>query len=217
MDKQQVLESLKQLRTEKGKRKFKQSVDLIVNLQSLDFKKPEHQVEFFVSLSNGKGKLNKVCALVGPELKDEALKVFDKTIEAEEFDKFVADKKAQKKLAEDYDFFIAQANIMAKVASAFGRTFGPRGKMPNPKAGCVVPPKAQLKPIYEKLQKMVRVKAKTMPMVQVPIGSEDLDDQKLTDNFFNIYNGLVNVLPLHENNVKSVYLKLTMGKPVKLL
>jgi len=217
MEKQQVLDALKEVKKQQGKKNFKQSVDLIINLQNLDLKKTEHQVEFFVNLQHGKGRLNKLCALVGPELKDEALKVFDRTIEAEEFEKIAQDKKAQKKLAEQFDFFVAQANIMAKVASAFGRTFGPRGKMPNPKAGCVIPPKAQLKPIYEKLQRTIRVKAKTNLTVQVPIGDEMLDDEKLADNFLNVYNSLINALPAHENNLKSVFLKLTMGKPIKLL
>src|SRR3989338_73052 len=210
MEKELIIQALKDIRKDQSIRNFKQSVDLIINLQSLDLKKPEHQVEFFVNLQNGKGKLNKICALVGPELKDESLKVFDKTIESDEFDKYAADKKAQKKLSEEFDFFVAQANIMAKVASAFGRVLGPRGKMPNPKAGCVVPPKAQLKPIYEKLQKTIRVKAKTSLIIQVPIGSEDMDDNKLLDNYFNIYNTLVNALPLHENNIKSIFMKLTM-------
>ncbi|MBI5392984.1 50S ribosomal protein L1 [Candidatus Woesearchaeota archaeon] len=217
MEKELIIQALKDIRKDQAKRNFKQSVDLIINLQSLDLKKPEHQVEFFVNLQNGKGKLNKICALVGPELKDEAAKVFDKTIEADQFDKYAADKKAQKKLSEEFDFFVAQANIMAKVASAFGRVLGPRGKMPNPKAGCVVPPKLQLKPVYDKLQKTIRVKAKTSLAIQVPIGSEDMDDSKLLDNYFNIYNTLVNALPLHENNIKSVFMKLTMGHSYRIL
>jgi large subunit ribosomal protein L1 len=217
MEKELIIQALKDITKDQANRNFKQSVDLIINLQSLDLKKPEHQVEFFVNLQNGKGKLNKICALVGPELKDEAAKVFDKTIEADQFDKYAADKKAQKKLSEEFDFFVAQANIMAKVASAFGRVLGPRGKMPNPKAGCVVPPKAQLKPVYDKLQKTIRVKAKTSLTIQVPIGSEDMDDSKLIDNYFNIYNTLVNLLPLHENNIKSVFMKLTMGHSYRIL
>ncbi|MBS3137709.1 hypothetical protein J4232_04705 [Candidatus Woesearchaeota archaeon] len=217
MEKELIIQALKDIRKDQSIRNFKQSVDLIINLQSLDLKKPEHQIEFFVNLQNGKGRLNKICALVGPELKDESLKVFDKTIESDEFDKYAADKKAQKKLSEEFDFFVAQANIMAKVASAFGRVLGPRGKMPNPKAGCVVPPKAQLKPIYEKLQKTIRVKAKTSLIIQVPIGSEDMDDNKLLDNYFNIYNTLVNALPLHENNIKSIFMKLTMGHSYRIL
>src|SRR3989344_2961609 len=143
MDKEQILQSLKEARDNSSKRNFRQGVDFIANLKGIDLKKPEQKVDFYVHFNNLGSKKAKVCALVGGELLDQAKSACDNTIIVDDFGKY--DKKAIKKLAAEYDFFVAQANIMPKVAQAFGRVLGPRAKMPNPKAGCVVPPNANLK------------------------------------------------------------------------
>ncbi|MBI5073344.1 hypothetical protein HZA99_06005, partial [Candidatus Woesearchaeota archaeon] len=154
--------------------------------------------------------------LIGPELKEEAEKVCDKVILQQEFAGYATDKKKAKKLAQEYDYFIAQANIMAQIAGAFGKIFGPRGKMPNPKAGCVVPPKGTLKPLYDKLQKTIKVSAKTQPQVQCRIANEEDNEADVVENVEFLLNQIVQHLPQHETNMKAAYLKLTMSKPVKI-
>ena len=215
MDKKEIAKALKEARNLSKKRKFSQSVDLIVKLKDLDLKKTENQVEFFISLPHNRGKKIKVCALIGPELMEEG-KNMDHSIQVDKFAEIAKDKKAVKKLASEYDLFVAQANVMPKVASAFGRVFGPRGKMPNPKAGCVVPPKGALKPVYEKLQNTLKVSAKVTPLFMCSVGKEDQNEQELIDNILSIYNGLIHHLPKEKNNIKQMLLKLTMGKPVEL-
>ena len=105
---------------------------------------------------------------------------------------------------------------MPQIAATFGRVLGPKGKMPNPKAGCVVPPKATLKPLIERLQKLVHVSAKIVPMVQCKVGNESMSDDALSANLVAVFNQLVNLLPGGEQNVKAAYVKLTMGTPVKI-
>ena len=121
-----------------------------------------------------------------------------------------------KKLAESYDFFIAQANIMPQVASAFGKILGTRGKMPNPKAGCVVPPKTNLKPVCQKLKMMVRVSAKKDSTIKIPIGKEDQPEAEIVDNVIAILDQLIHHIPGGKNNIRNAMLKLTMGKPAKI-
>lgn len=215
MDVNQIIEAIKKAKESSKKRNFSQSFDLIANLKDLDMKRPEHQVDFFIQLPHGKGKTIKVAGLVGPELIDEAKANLDFFVLQDDFDKY-ADKKKQKKLADEYDFFVGQANLMTKIAAVFGRTLGPRGKMPNPKAGCVVPPKISLKPLVEKLKKTIRVSAKTQPILQVMIGHEKMDDKQVAENLFAVYNQLLAALPNGKQNIRNVALKLTMGGPVKL-
>lgn len=216
MQKTKVVETIKKLKQDSPKRKFTQNIDVVITLQDLNLKKPEEQVEFFATLPHTRGKPAKVCALIGPELKEEATKVCDKVILQQEFAEYAQDKKKAKKLATEYDYFIAQANIMAQIAGAFGKVFGPRGKMPNPKAGCVVPPKAALKPLYDKLQKTVKVSAKTQPHFQCSLGTEQTPEAELAENIEFIYNQLAQHLPQHDKNIHAVYLKLTMSKPMKV-
>ncbi len=217
MEKGTVLKALKELRESQKKRNFSQGVDFIINLKNLDLKKPENQIELYIPLTYSKGKKNKICALVGPELRDDAEKVCDGCIAEKDFEAQAKDNRKLKRLADEYEFFIAQANIMPKVATAFGRVFGPRGKMPNPKAGCIVPPKTNLTPLVERLQKTVKAVAKERPLIQVSVGNEAMTDEHIAENAMTVYNQIYGKLPLEKNNVKSVYLKLTMGKPKQVM
>ncbi len=215
MEKEELQSALQKAKDISEKRNFKQSYDLIINLKGLDPKKPEHQVDAFITLPHSKGKKVKVCALVAAELEGQAKEIFDFTILSDNFDKY-KDKKETKKIANNFDFFIAQANIMPKVATVFGRVFGPRGKMPNPKSGGVVAPNANLKPLYEKLQRTVRATTKNAPLLQCSIGTEDMNNNDVVENALTVYNTVLPLLPNESHNVKNVYIKLTMGKPVKI-
>lgn len=215
MDKNHAKKVLAEAKAAGQGRKFTQAVDLVINLRDLDFKKAEHQVDFYVTLQHDFGKKIKVCCLAGPELRDEGRAHCDALITVEDFDQY-KDKKKVKKLAEEYDYFIAQANIMPQVATVFGRVLGPRGKMPNPKAGCVVPPKAGLKPIVERLQKTVRVQAKKAPVVHLMVGKENMSEDILADNITFLFQQVQTHLPAEANNIKNALVKLSMGKPVKL-
>ena len=215
MDKEQIQAAIAKAKDISGKRNFKQSFDLIINLKGLDLKKPEHQIDAFITLPNARGKKVKVCALVGAELEAQAKGIFDSVISSDNFDRY-KDKKGVRKVANSFDFFIAQANIMPKVATVFGRVLGPRGKMPNPKSGAVVPPNANLKPLYEKFQRTVRTNAKTAPLIQCPIGTEDMNNNDVAENALTVYNSLVHLLPNEKHNIRDAYVKLTMGKTVKV-
>jgi len=215
MDKNQVTQTLKKVKENSKKRNFTQSYDLIINLRDIDIKKAEQAVNFFTTLHYSKGKKAKICALVGPELLPQAKEICDLAISVDDFSKY-QDKKEAKRLAMQYDFFIAQATIMPKVATAFGRVFGPKGKMPNPKVGCVVPPNANLKPLYEKLQKTARLQTKNDAIIQTMVGNEGMKDEEITDNIMTVYDALIHHLPSGKNNVKNALLKLTMGKAFQI-
>jgi large subunit ribosomal protein L1 len=196
------------------KRQFSQSYDLIISLKDLNLKDPKDQVEFFASVPHTLGKKRTVCALVGPEMIDEAGKTADLALEQSKFERMP--KKELRKVAAKYDYFIGQANIMPKIAASFGRVLGPRGKMPNPKAGCIVPPKAPLQPLMDRLQKTVKVSAKKSPNIQILIGTQAMTPNQVMENIQSLYDQVVHHLPKEENNVRNVYLKVTMSKPVRL-
>src|SRR3989338_5910278 len=212
MDKPDIQKALAQLK-EQPKRSFVQSYDLVLNLRNLDIK--VNPIDFFVALPQSRGKSVKVCAFVAPELADQAAKYCDFAIREPEFSKY-ADKKLAKKLATEYDYFIAQANLMPKVAQVFGKALGIKGKMPNPKLGCVVPPNANLEVLNDKLQKTVRLQAKKGTNLQCLVGKESQPENEIIDNILTVYQAAIKHLPNEEQNVKNVSLKLTMSKPVKI-
>lgn len=211
MDKKTFLETIKKLKKTSKKRNFNQTFDLVINLKQLGVKKSEQTINTFVILPHPKGKKTKICALVDKQLAAKAKEVFDEVVLLDDFPKY---KEKIKDLAKSHDFFITQANIMTKVASNFGKILGPLGKMPNPKAGCIVPPTADLKILNEKLQKTVPLQTKNELTIKCSIGKEDMKDEEITENAYIIYDTLLHNLPQEKQNIKSVILKLTMSKPI---
>jgi len=215
MKKEDLQKALKELK-EKNKRNFSQTIDLIYTFKNLDLKKTDNHLNFSVVLKHSKGKDVRVCAFVGQELKASAEESVDTVILDDDFEKIAKDKKALKRLVEGHNFFIAQANLMAKVATSFGKVLGPKGKMPNPKAGCVVPPNANLKPLATKLKRTVIIKVNESPMIQLIVGKEDMKEEEIIDNILTLDDAVVHHLPGGKAQLKSVLLKLTMSKPTKL-
>jgi large subunit ribosomal protein L1 len=213
MNKEQVKKALEALKSQ-PKKKFSQSYDLIINLKNLDIK--QTNIDFFSTLHFPKGKQIKIAAFADQLLHDSAAKNCDLVLEEKDFEKYT-DKKAIKKLADSYDYFVAQANLMPKVAAKFGKILGIKGKMPNPKLGCVVPPNANLEPLVKKLKLTVRMTAKKALNLQCLVGKEDQPEEEIIDNIITVYTSAVKQLPSELQNVKNVTLKLTMSKPVRVL
>jgi len=214
MDKKDILNTLRLLKEFSKQRNFKQSVDLIINLKDLNLKKPEDNVDIFITLPHSFDKKLKICAFADKNLKEIA-KIFDKVISEDEFIVY-KDKKKSKQLAKQYDYFVAQANLMAKVATIFGKALGPKDKMPNPKAGCVFPQNADLSVVKDKLLKIVRLKTKNELIVKACVGKEDMQEDDLAENILHVYTSLIRVLSKEIYNIKGAYLKYTMGFPIKI-
>ena len=200
-----VKQALETLRKEK-KRKFDQSIDLIVNLKGVDLRKDN-----IVAVLNVPHKIKekKVCGFL--DKKSELVK----TITKPDFAKY-KDKDALKKLVNEYDYFIAIAGLMPAVATTFGKVLGPVGKMPSPQLG-ILPnyDEAAIKAVLEKISKSIKLRAKE-PSIKLCVGKENMKDEEIEENVKSIYEGIVKALPTHKENVKSVMLKFTMSKPIKL-
>jgi len=216
MEKQEVLKALKELREKSKKRKFSQAVDLLINFKGLDLKKPDHKIDLYLQLPNKKQKPVRIAAIVDDQLAKQAKETFDTVILKQDIDKYKNNKKLQKDLANNHDFFVAQTELMVPIASTFGKTLGARGKMPNPKAGCVFPGTALLQPIKERLQKTVRLQTKDELSVKLSIGDESMSDEQLAENIILIYNTILPKLPQEKNNLRYLAVKLTMGQLIKI-
>jgi large subunit ribosomal protein L1 len=187
-------------------KKFKQTVDLIVNLQKFDLKKTP--LNLFVRVPH-KSKEKRVAGFFETESK------FVDTITEMDFKKY-SDKNKLKGLVKKYDFFIAQAKLMPKVATTFGRVLGPAGKMPSPQMGIVLnADEKSIEELKEKINTSIRIRAKE-PSIKIGIGKEDMKDEDIVENAVSIFNELVKALPRDKENIKNVEIKFTMTKPVKI-
>lgn len=196
-----VVDAVKELRDDK-KRKFVQTVDLIINLKDFDVRK--QGINTFIKVPNPTEK--KIGAFLSKRSK-----IVD-TITKEDFSKY-KESKDIKKLAKKYDFFIAAAPMMGQIATNFGRVFGPMNKMPSPQAG-IMPVESDdaLKEMVDKMQKLIRVKTSDLSL-KIPIGKEDMSDEEIKENTEAVVRAVENSLPLKNGNVKNVMIKFTMTKP----
>lgn len=209
MDKKRMAEALTKVLEDKGKRKFRQSVEIIFNFRSVDFSKSENRLNLDIALPKGKGAKAPKIAVVGDEgVSNEAKKAgADLTILPGEIASYSAKEKLAM-LANDYSM-LAQPNQMAAIAKNLGQYLGPRGKLPKPLVGNV-------KEAVEKAKKSVRIasKGKYLPTAQAFIGTEDMPAGDLLENAEAVYDAIKSKVA--EGNIKSAYMKLTMGKPVKI-
>ena len=203
--KEDLQKALIELRKEK-ERKFNQTVDLIINLQKYDHKK--NPLNLFISVPN-KIKDKKICAFL--ETKNANVE----TITKAEFKKY-SDKNELKKLAKRFDFFIAQASLMANVATAFGRVLGPSGKMPSPQLGILMNPNdKEINEIKTKINNSIKIRTKES-CIKLSIGKQDMEDSKIVENILSVYNTVLKALPREKENIKNVEIKFTMTKPIKI-
>ncbi len=193
-------------KSESAERKFNQTVDLIINLQKFDAKK--NQTNVFVNVPF-KIKDKKICAFL--EVKSEKID----TVTPEQFKKYT-DKKELKKLVKKYDFFVAEAGVMPKVAMAFGKVLGPVGKMPSPQLGVMMTVnEKEIAEIKKKIENSVKVRIRE-PSVKMAVGKQSMKDSEIVQNTMDIYNAVVKALPKGVENVKNVEIKFTMTKPEKI-
>jgi large subunit ribosomal protein L1 len=201
----EIKKALEDLRKE-PKRKFDQTVDLIVNLQNFDVRK--EALNTFVTVKHASEK--KVAAFL-----TKRSKVID-TITELDFAKY-KEMKDIKKLAKKYDFFIAVAPMMSKVATKFGRVFGPMGKMPSPQAGIITKEDDEtVKAMTKKVQAVLRIKNKEMS-IKLPVGKESMSDEEIVANIETVLKQLTKKLPRQNDNIKNVMVKFTMTKAIKFL
>ena len=197
--------ALEELR--KGKeRKFNQTVDLIINLQKFNLKKS--QINILVGIPF-KFKDKKICAFLETKNKDV------ETITPEQFKKY-SDKKALKKLVKEFDFFMAQASVMPKVATTFGKILGPAGKMPSPQLGLLFNVNEKdINELKKKINNNIKIKVRE-PSIKLAIGKQSMKNDEIISNVLAVYNAVLKSLPKGKENIKNIELKFTMTKPQKI-
>jgi large subunit ribosomal protein L1 len=205
-----IVEKLKEAREGSRPRKFTQTWDFSINLKGLNLKKPENRFNFELMLPEGRGKDLKVAFIVDT-LENDARKHADFVISKAEIESLARNKKKLKGIANQYDWFFGEASLMPQIGKSFGAIFGPRGKVPKP-----VPPKVGIEPFVQRARRSVRVYVKESPVIHVPVGTDKMEDDKIAKNIEAVYNAVKDKLPKGRTNIRSVYIKLTMGKPVKL-
>ncbi|MFH1779636.1 MAG: 50S ribosomal protein L1 [Candidatus Micrarchaeota archaeon] len=210
VDKKKLQESVKTVFESKGTRKFKQSIELAINFKDIDFKKAENRINLDVVLPLSP-KEAKIAIFADGQLALEAKTAgADLVIPGPEISSYAKNKKKQKELLAYR--FLAQPQLMVEVGKSLGQVLGTRGLLPKP-----IPPSGNLKQLIALLRKTVNIKTKGkfLPSVHVLVGNEDLDPEQVVDNAIAVLDAVEHKVGL--NSIKSVFVKATMSKPVKVI
>ena len=211
--KQEILEAVKKAKEGSKPRNFTQSVDVVITIKDLDVRKPENRIDEEVFLPNGRGKPVKIAFIADGELALLAKNAgADLVINKADLEELGKDRKEAKKMANRHDFFVAQADMMPLVGRFLGPVLGPRKKMPKP-----VPASAKPEPLMEKLKGTVKVRIKDQPVVQALVGSQEMGDEDIADNIEAVLGVLDQKLEKGRSQIKSMYVKTTMGPVARVI
>jgi large subunit ribosomal protein L1 len=193
-----------------GSAKFDETIDLASRL-GVDPALAEQNIRGTVSLPHGTGKSVRVVVFAEG----------DKAREAEEAGAdFVGTDELVDKIVDgwlDFDATIATPDLMRSIMPKLGRVLGPRGLMPNPKAGTVTMDVAETLQNIKAGQIEYRVE-RTSGIVHVPIGKVSFEENQIKDNLTTVMDAIVKARPSGTSGryIKSVAISATMGAGIRI-
>jgi len=190
------------------KPKFDESVDLAIKLE-IDPKQSDQMVRGTVVLPHGTGKTKKVAVFCKGEAQNKAKEAGADQVGAEDLIEKVS------KGFMDFDVAVATPEMMREL-SKLGKILGPRGLMPNPKAGTVTEDVA--KAVKEVRGGKVEFKMDKISNINIAVGKISFDENAIYSNAFTLIEAVQHARPttLKGNYIRSIAISTTMGPGVRL-
>ena len=212
MFEKELIEAIEKMKEQSPSRNFLESVDLSINLRDINLQDPSKRFQIDVQLPNLVEKEVNICILAeGAQLVEAQSAGVARVIDKDELENISREPKLAKKLAQQYDFFIASAPLMPIIGRSLGKFLGPRGKMPRP-----VPPATSLGPLLENYGSTIQIRLRQSPVVQARIATIKMENEAIKDNAVAVLRNVESKLEKGENNIRSVYIKTTMGPVIKV-
>ncbi len=189
--------------------KFDETVEAHIRL-GVDSRHADQQVRGAVVLPHGTGKTVRVLVFAKGDKADEAEKAGADFVGAEDMVS-----KIQGENWFDFDIIVATPDMMGLVGR-LGRVLGPKGLMPNPKAGTVTMDVA--KAVAEIKAGKIEYRLDKTNIIHVPVGKVSFGAEKLSDNFQTLMSAVIKAKPAATKGqyIKSVVLSTTMGPGIKV-
>jgi large subunit ribosomal protein L10Ae len=208
-----ITEAIADLRKISKDRKFKQTVELQIGLKDYDPQKDKRFVGQVVLPSNPRPNL-KICIIADEKHKDEVAKrkIDIDVVDLDYLKKFNKDKKQIKSWAKRYAMLIASDTVLKKVPVVCGPILNRIQKFPQ-----VVTHAEPLDQKVSDLRSSVKWQLKKVTCLNAAVGKEDMTDEDLRINIMMAVNFLISLLKKGWHNMKSVNIKTTMSKAIKLM
>lgn len=208
-----ILKSVEQALEQAPERNFSESVDLAINLKNVDMSKPENRVDEEIILPSGLGKSITIAVFARGDIAQRAKSAgAEMILDPEEIEGLGDNKSKARELANDVDFFISEVAYMPSIAKALGPILGPRGKMPEP-----LTPDKNIEDIVNKAKNAIKVRSKDRLSFHLPVGRRDMEPEALAQNIETVISRIEHKMASGKHNIKSVYVKTTMGPVVKVI
>jgi large subunit ribosomal protein L1 len=209
INEKQLGEMIKEAKSAEKKKKFKQSLELIMVFKDIDVKKG-----FSINETVQLPKTSSPAAICVMASGDMGLKAksanADRVMDNDEINRLASNKRDSKKLINSFDFFLADTKLMPVVGKVLGQIMGPRGKMPTP-----VPFNAPIDSFLTRFRSSIRIRVKNSLGMSCKIGDESMEDTDLAANAHAVLSAVEKKLPSGDKNIRKVLIKTTMGKIVK--
>ena len=192
-----------------AKAKFDETIEVHVRL-GVDSRHADQQVRGAVVLPNGTGKTVRTLVFAKGDKATAAAEAGADFVGAEDLVE-----KIQKENWFDYDVVIASPDMMG-VIGRLGKILGPKGLMPNPKAGTVNPDVA--KAVKEAKAGKIEYRLDKTNIIHCPIGKASFGTEKLAENFNTLMGAVIKAKPAAAKGqyIKSCVVASTMGPGVKV-
>ncbi|MBL6732674.1 MAG: 50S ribosomal protein L1 [Candidatus Poseidoniaceae archaeon] len=187
-------------------RKFVESVDITFTIKDVDLKNPNNRIKEEIRLPSGRGKELKIAMFAAGEAATKAKGAGIHVFTPQEIEEFGGQKGKAKKMANSFDFFLSEVPHMGLIGRYLGIVLGPRGKMPRP-----VPPTLDPAAIAAGLKSTVVVKSGDRMTFHAAIGTAKQSQEELVANAMAIYNRVTSKLERGIGNIRSLYIKTSMG------
>lgn len=188
--------------------KFDSSLDIDVRL-GVDPRKANQMVRGVVTLPHGTGKTVRVLALCTPDKEEEAKAAGADYVGLDEYIQKI------KEGWTDIDVIITMPSVMPKIG-ALGKVLGPRGLMPNPKAGTVTMEVG--KAVSDVKAGKIDFKVDKFGIIHTSVAKVNFESDKISDNAKELMQTIIKLKPTAAKGtyVKSIYLSSTMSPGVQV-
>jgi len=192
-----------------AKAKFDETVEAHIRL-GVDSRHADQQVRGAVVLPHGTGKTARVLVFAKGDKAAEAESAGADFVGAEELIP-----KIQNENWFEYDVIVATPDMMG-VVGRLGKVLGPKGLMPNPKAGTVTMDVA--KAISDIKSGKIEYRLDKTNIIHCPIGKASFGNEKIADNFNTLLSAVIKAKPSAAKGqyLKSVTISATMGPGIKI-
>ena len=198
-----------ELCTKTGKAKFDETVEVHVRL-GVDSRHADQQVRGAVVLPNGTGKKVRVLVFAKGDAAKAAEEAGAEYVGGEEFMHKIMNENWM-----DFDVVIATPDMMG-IVGRLGKILGPRGLMPNPKAGTVTPDAGRA--VTEAKAGKIEYRLDKTNIIHCPVGKVSFGAQKLQENFDTLMGAIIKAKPAASKGqyIRSCTVATTMGPGIRI-